>query len=89
MGGGHTERRAPRSYEGPRASILLLLLSSATPFDTLRNSRQSRGALYPMTLHPHPNQLPPAAQVGGGKLYVGTLDREPEARALAINSSEI
>ena len=34
-----------------------------TPVDASRNSRPSRGAPSPAPLHPHPIQVPPAAQV--------------------------
>ena len=30
---------------------------------------QSRGALSPMPLHPHPSKVPPATQVGGNSTY--------------------
>ena len=38
----------------------------ATPGNKTRDSRPLRGAPSPSPLHPHPSQVPPAAQVGGG-----------------------
>ena len=64
-GEGQTETGTTIIDEGPIASIFLSL-RHAMPVDASRNSRPSRGAPSPTPLHPHPNQVLPAAQVGGG-----------------------
>ena len=65
-GGGDRQRQAPRSLTGVhKRRLLLLLLGYSTPVNASRNSRSSRGEPSPTPLHPHPNQLLPAAHVGG------------------------
>ena len=64
-GGGGRQIRETQSSTRLHESRLLLLIGYYTPADAARTSRSSRGEPSPTPLHPHPNQVLPAAQVGG------------------------
>ena len=70
-GGADIETGTTSINEGPRVSTKGKL-HWVTPVNASRNSRPSQGVPSPTPLHPHPSQVPPAAQVvGGSKFHTG------------------
>ena len=65
-GGWGRQRVGHRKKQTGNSSVDEGTLAQALPADASRDSRPSLGAPSTSPLHPHPSQVTPAAQVGGG-----------------------